>query len=401
MTGRVFICADRAFPRGDAGANRILFMAKALIEKKWNVFVVSTGKMKEEHYNKQKNCYTYEGVDYQNVKANKNNTLQKVLHNFLDGNNAIKILKQQKIQSSDIILLYTSNYFFSKAIVNFAEKNGIRIAVDIVEWHQDFQYKKGKSDINYKLYTKFFNHVVPKTHNVIAISKCLKEHFESLGCYVSIVPIYIDSDKSVQIAKNISGDKLNLIYPGNPYRKDDLLSMLQAINGMDEASQKRICLHLTGVNEGLLLSCIPGDEGLLKKLINSNNVVLHSWLEYDKLIELYSTIDFALIARPINKVTEANFPSKVPELLINGIPAITNRVGDIVDYLEDGMDSILYNGAGADNCREAIYRALALSMEVRIGMKTKAFETAKTKFSYHLCSDNLHNFFMNIEMRSK
>ena len=44
MNKRLFICADRNFPRGDAGSNRILFMAKALQEKGWNVIVISTGK---------------------------------------------------------------------------------------------------------------------------------------------------------------------------------------------------------------------------------------------------------------------------------------------------------------------------------------------------------------------
>ena len=57
MKKRLFICADRNFPRGDAGANRILFMAKALQEKGWNVTVISTGKKNEQDYNKEKNTY--------------------------------------------------------------------------------------------------------------------------------------------------------------------------------------------------------------------------------------------------------------------------------------------------------------------------------------------------------
>lgn len=51
MNKRLFICADRNFPRGDAGSNRILFMAKALQEKGWNVIVISTGKRNKQDYN--------------------------------------------------------------------------------------------------------------------------------------------------------------------------------------------------------------------------------------------------------------------------------------------------------------------------------------------------------------
>ena len=52
MKKRVFICADRNFPRGDAGANRILFMAKALIEKGWHIIVISTGENNPQYYDK-------------------------------------------------------------------------------------------------------------------------------------------------------------------------------------------------------------------------------------------------------------------------------------------------------------------------------------------------------------
>ena len=54
MNKRLFICADRNFPRGDAGSNRILFMAKALQEKGWNVIVISTGKRNKQDYNREK-----------------------------------------------------------------------------------------------------------------------------------------------------------------------------------------------------------------------------------------------------------------------------------------------------------------------------------------------------------
>ena len=49
MKRRLIICADRSFPRGDAGANRILFMAKALQETDWDVFVISTGRNEEKY----------------------------------------------------------------------------------------------------------------------------------------------------------------------------------------------------------------------------------------------------------------------------------------------------------------------------------------------------------------
>ena len=67
MNKRLFICADRNFPRGDAGSNRILFMAKALQEKGWKVIVISTGKRNKQDYNKEKDEYMYDGITYYNI----------------------------------------------------------------------------------------------------------------------------------------------------------------------------------------------------------------------------------------------------------------------------------------------------------------------------------------------
>ena len=40
---RIFLCAERFFPRGDAGANRVLYIAKAMQEKGWEPIVISIG----------------------------------------------------------------------------------------------------------------------------------------------------------------------------------------------------------------------------------------------------------------------------------------------------------------------------------------------------------------------
>lgn len=107
----------------------------------------------------------------------------------------------------------------------------------------------------------------------------------------------------------------------------------------------------------------------MEEYIKQGVIVYHSWLEYSELMKLYEGVDFALLPRPINITTQANFPSKVPEMMNKGIPIIMNRVGDIADYLTDNVDSILYDGEGAENCVIAIRRVLALSLEERTKIK--------------------------------
>lgn len=264
MKRRLIICADRSFPRGDAGANRILFMAKALQETGWDVFVISTGRNEERYYDNSIGCFVYEGVKYRNIDISSNRYFRMAQHNFLDGKNAVKMMKSLKVTSDDLIMLYSSLYSFSNAVISFAHSLGCKVACDIVEWHQPFQFTGGEKGFRYKGYKKFFEELVPKTKNVIAISGCLDKHFSSVGCHTTVIPIYVDTDNRIQWKREIDSNHLNLIYPGNPYKKDDLLAMLKAIEMLDGSEKKYVRFHLTGANKSLLYSSIPGNERLIR-----------------------------------------------------------------------------------------------------------------------------------------
>ena len=402
MNKRLFICADRNFPRGDAGSNRILFMAKALQEKGWNVIVISTGKRNKQDYNREKKEYVYEGITYHNITFPANKLKRVFEHYFLLGNMFISAMKDIfHCSSEDRILLYTSNLNFSKKIVKYAIKEKIGIACDIVEWHQPFQFEGADKSWLYRktmypMYHKFFYKVAPSTKNIIAISNCLREHFVEEGCNTIVVPIYVDIDKRQPCSFSTDEKSLRLIYPGNPYKKDDFESMIGALTLLSENERKRIRFHLTGAPLNAYKASASNKEKEMEEYIKQGVIVYHSWLEYSELMKLYEGVDFALLPRPINITTQANFPSKVPEMMNKGIPIIMNRVGDIADYLTDNVDSILYDGEGAENCVIAIRRVLALSLEERTKIKKRAYENAAIKFDYHLCSNILNEFFENL-----
>ena len=217
----------------------------------------------------------YDGITYYNITFPDNKIKRIFEHYFLLGNMFISAMKDKfSCSNEDKILLYTSNLSFSEKLVKYAGKEKIGIACDIVEWHQPFQFEGADKSWIYRktmypMYHKFFYKVAPSTKNIIAISNCLKEHFVGEGCNTIVVPIYVDIDKRKKLVFSSDEEYVNLIYPGNPYKKDDL----------------------------------------------------------------YEHVDFALLPRPINLTTQANFPSKVPEMMNKGIPVIMNRVGDISEYL--------------------------------------------------------------------
>ena len=259
--GTVYFCTEREFPRGDAGSNRILHMAKALQLKGWHIEVFSLGHSKEEHYHG--GMYSYQNVNYLTAPERKGGKLGRIFRRLTASLFFVDELKKRKPQQGDVIIVYSSSYYFCKPLYTYASKlKGVKILFDVVEWHQEYQFNTISRKYIYKSFKKCFDRLYPASGEVIVISELLKRHFEEKGCRVLKLPIYITPDD--QCATGSGDDEpLTLIYPGNPYQKDSLKTMLEALELVPNDGGRTVKLHLTGVSKKALYMCIPGDEDLL------------------------------------------------------------------------------------------------------------------------------------------
>ena len=93
-------------------------------------------------------------------------------------------------------------------------------------------------------------------------------------------------------------------------------------------------------------------------------------------------MNFLFMARPTNDSTLSNFPSKVPELLACGICPITNKVGDFIEYLEDDVNSILYDGCTLNSCIDVLKKVSMLDSSQLETFAQEGRKLAKEKFQY-------------------
>jgi len=390
MSKRIFICAERFFPRGDAGANRVLYIAKAMQEMSWSVIVISIGSSDTLYLNQNSGKYMYDDIEFKNIRCTWKGKGQKIERLLLNGSRTVELLKTYELEKNDKVLIYSSTAGYVGTVKRYAHDTiGASVAMDVVEWHQPFQFSYGRYDPRYLSYKKCFDKLYASAGNVVVISECLKQYFEQRKCNVLKLPIYVVTKDQFVYHPTTDGI-LDLIYPGNPYRKDSLEMMMEGIAALSENERKHVRFHLTGVSRALLEKSIPGKKALL----NMPCVMIHKWMEYPELIALYESIDFAFIARPNNIVTRANFPSKVPEVMNKGIPVVINDIGDICEYLSDGRDTIIIDSSTPEACTAALRRCLKLSQEDILSMHQAAFETAKNKFDYYLCAKVLDEYFL-------
>ena len=183
---------------------------------------------------------------------------------------------------------------------------------------------------------------------------------------------------------------INIIYPANGMIKDSLIDMIKGISALPEDVLGKIIVHFTGVRHDFFQK-----NNLMHEYLKIQNaIVVHDWLEYDELIDLYRHMDFILLARETNQMTRANFPSKIPEAMTYGVVPIVSKVGDYTSfYLTDMIDSIIFDGSYAQACSGALKKAASLSLQMRKRMSVQAQKTVETRFDYRVWAGRIRSFF--------
>lgn len=109
---------------------------------------------------------------------------------------------------------------------------------------------------------------------------------------------------------------------------------------LNEDERRKVRFHFTTLKPNKLIEAANCSEEAFNKL--SGVLVFHGRLEYAELLELYQNMDYLFLAREKNIITESNFPSKVPEMLVYGVIPVCSDVGDYTKlYLENDVNAII------------------------------------------------------------
>lgn len=384
---KVFICADTEFPHKGATSNYIETLAKAFAVKAVDTYIVAVSREQRTSVD----WIEYGNIYYKTISYDVSDA-KKTLHARLSiGKEMWNCIYQKEIESGDAVICYTSNFFLMKDIYANARKQNIKVINCVTEWHVAQQFKYRYLDIfNFWYYCLAFYRGMGISGNVIVISRKLEEYFKGKGCRVFLMPPLIDcSTATIDTQKPCY--KTRFIYSGSFKNKDSMWVMLESFARLPDAMRNSVEFHITGYSyEKLYKESTVSLETweTVKKVL-----VIHSWMEYNELIELYRQIDFLLIAREINRVTLSNFPSKVPEMMVQGIIPVMTKVGDLPNlYLENGTDSILFEQCTVESCREAIVQAVQMNAAARRQMRDNARKTVKENFAYENWADSIYDF---------
>lgn len=369
--GRVFIQAYCEYPHGGALANFIQNLTKAILCSGYEVILLTD-------INKE---YTFSDI----VLANSQITVIPIMASedaeicrkqkqtgFCD--ERIGALKKYKISQEDrVMIFWIKSEYFLERLFELEKEIGFKSICGVLELYNVEDYKneeKFKKDVHIE------REVYLGADAILAVSEYVCKYYMAKGMPSYCFPPMVDSNEYPIKHKQV--DKYKFIIPS---QKDSVKSMLMAFLSLPDTDCHNIELHLCGINEVNVREMLSETDW--DRLMQFS--IIHSWLKYDELIELYQQMHFILVARHECQRTLANFPSKIPEAMIYGVVPIASDVGDYTKYyLQDGYDSIFIQGDSQDNIRKALIRAISLDDKEYIDYMENAKNTAGTKFDYRI-----------------
>lgn len=385
---KAFIYGWFSFPRGGPNANYVQYLALALRDIGYETYVISnpTTDTEIKMYNGD-----YKGIRVKYVNLREKRIVHAIDYNFMRGEKYVNAINECKPEGGDILIGYCFDPSEFIPVLKYAKSINAITCACIPEYYPRDYFTGKMAALDYRKYLYTMEHIIPRNDILFPISKYIEKKY--VGHNQLVLPIMADT-KEFEYYKSPEQDCVNIIYSTSTTVKDSLYTMLKAICKLSREEQKRLKFHLTGVK---LQKIQEMNDCEINNLIGKV-IIVHKWMNYSQLIELYRKIDFILIARPDTQLFKANFPSKVPEAMTHGIIPIVSRVGDYTElYLKDGINSIQFEGSSVEICLEQIKKALCLSKQEINTLRNNARKCAEEEFDYRNWVQRLERFIKQIQ----
>jgi len=388
------------FPEGNASSRRVYGVASALVEAGYDVVVGSENIEPPEpcvlYDRKGKGTLSYLGLSERLSKAA--SAIRRAYQYLIAvGERKVRWLDEQPTKPSYVIY-YGSSSAFILRLMSWCRKNNVALIVDVVEWRDASHMVGGGSfsplNISDKICMRF---LIYRADGVIAISSYLEKFYLNRKSHVIRIPTLLDTTSFIAKRSNTMPVKkqLTLAYTGESGRgkKDLLNNVIEALFRLNSAG-KDVRFIMAGPTPQEIL-CF---SALQSRGISSSPSWIEAlgWQTPDKALEIVKNADFMPLLRPLNRVSEAGFPTKFAESMALGTPVICNLTSDLGQYIHDDVEGLVCRDHSVEAFTETIERALALPPVQYAEMRIAARAMAEQSFDYRAYAKPLRRFLKKI-----
>ena len=383
LTGRT------AYPNGMAACQRIHLMARAMAEAGATVNVWVDG---FDEYAETRNLHTEgerDNIPYKFVLGRTRASRckwRRVLDRFTLAWYSRRMLGvAADNQLLDGLYFYTSktSLDFERAVVwDIARKKRFPIVVDLCEAPWTFKAKQSFIEKN----------VSPLwgTDGVICISKFLEDWVIRASAKTCrdvqslYVPILVDVNEIEPV--DSAPTCMSVLFSGAP-QYDLTIRFLLAAMEVVWAKYPNCSLVITGgTTEATLGPLAKGQGGMIRYA---------GYVDRRTLLQELSAASVLAIPLFDEFRSQARFPTKLGEYLATGRPVVTNKVGEVSNYLKDGESAWVLEPGNSDAFGKAICQVLSNQSKAHeIGQNGR--KVAEREFHYSIYGPKLIEFFTRL-----
>lgn len=386
----VIIFGDNfSFPEGTAGTNRIITYAKGFVDNNVNTYVICF-----KNYYTENHFGTIDRIKYFNplFQARRNKLfLVRNFHKAKKYFNTIKIIRNLK-DSEAISAVITDTQSFTTFIFSFLLSRYVRTKL-IYE----------KSEHPLRLYqknilTKLVGYIVFKSEaflsdGTLCISKFLITFYKDHGVSekkLLLVPSTVIPQRFEKKYERIIKSPYLGYFGGLTFKRDNIDILINAFASIS-GKHPEIQLVLGGF-------CSENEKKKIKELIDelkiSSRTIILEYLPREEVVKYIVQSRVLVMVRGKDMESDASFPSKLTEYLATGIPIITVNVGEISEYLTDGLNSFIVPAADINALANKIDFVLD-NYDLALEIAKKGKELTSSVFNYNYQSKRILNFIQS------
>jgi len=346
LTGRT------AYPKGMAATERIHLVARAMAEAGARVTVYVDGLDRWPNARNHEVAGERDGIPYEYLlgKTRESTHLCRlILDRFaMAGAARRRLAGAARSGALDGLYFYTSavKLDFERFVVRAqARRNGFPVVLDLCE--APWTLRPGRSLVERRISPLW------GVNGVLCISRFLEDwvHQENARTGRSVrihsVPILVDVNEITPAHAPPRGK--TVLFAGSPAYGETLRYLLAAMEQVWERHADCILVITGGVTEATLGPPAKQRRGRIRYA---------GYLERRALLQEYSAASVLAVPLFDDVCSHARFPTKIGEYLASGRPVVTNRVGEIPRFLEDGISAHLPPPGDAVAFAEGINRLL-------------------------------------------
>lgn len=331
-------------PEGNAAAQRVLQISKILRDLNNEVIFYNRKNLSESEDN---SLIETEYFGFKCYEEKKITSSRELLNQYTN----IKIIKEIIVKEKiNLIIAYNFPSIATLKLIKYCRKRNIKVVGDITEWYGTKglplrrKIIKGFDSNLRMLYTN------KKLDGLIVISDFLENYYYK-SLKVKLPPMVdLNDSKWEAVSKLKNGkNKVSFIYAGSPSSEKENLDLIVEV--MDKVSlDYNIHLKIIGITKNEYFK-------MYKRKIYANNlahVEFKGRIEHSKVIENITKADYSIIIRPINRVTQAGFPTKLAESITARTPVLINQEMEVTEFVENNYNGFYVNQSNLEKEIESI-----------------------------------------------